>query len=99
MNHRLVAVYGSFEPAQILDVSTFHPEPHVVQMSSEMPLAAGREIVVDRDCCHLRGAQQPVHNIAPDKTRSAHAEEAFVLAPRAAPHTANEFSPNLCTQQ
>src|SRR4029077_6671424 len=67
VNYRLVAIHGSFEPAQILDVSTLDAEPRVAQMSRVVPFATRGEIVVNGDRGHFRISQQPVHKMAADK--------------------------------
>ena len=49
MNDDVVSRHGSSQGVEILDVSADDGEPLVASVMLEMPVAARREVVVDRD--------------------------------------------------
>ena len=82
VNHHVVAVHGAFERGQILHIAANHAQPAILLMMRVMPLAAAREVVVERDSFDAFVAQQPVGKVAADESGAAGDEKTLASSSR-----------------
>src|SRR5262249_45235535 len=74
MNDGLVAAHCRRQGIEVLDVAVHERKAAIPDMAGEMPLAAGRHVVENRDALDLRIGQQTIHEVAADESRTTRDE-------------------------
>jgi len=88
----IVLRHGGDEPGGFLYVAPHHAESRILKMMGVVPLPSGRKVIVNRDGCDFSITEQPVAEMAADKSGASDNEESLRF------HSSLHFADRECIQ-